>query len=294
MSAQSRAPLFIVGTGRCGSTIAYSCLAMHQEFAWIPSWLTTLPRMPALAAMNRFWELPGTDRFRESRFFPKPVEPNDVFAAWLKNYSTETLTDQMVEEARRTLLPLIGRIERAQGKRRFLCKMVGRPVKIALFARLYPEARFVHITRDLKPTVCSLMQVDFYQRGDSLHRWPWGVIPKAFLDYYEQVGRAEEVKGAITVQLNRHELDRQLRTVDPSRWIALAYADFVQRPIESLRRVAELADFAVDDRFIQRLESRHLYGGADQKWRTYFTESQVRNLEGFESLSGETPLAISG
>ena len=55
-------PIFVVGTGRCGSTIVYSMLAMHPELAWIPSWMNVLPTMPIVSAINRLWGIPGTDR----------------------------------------------------------------------------------------------------------------------------------------------------------------------------------------------------------------------------------------
>ena len=152
----------MVGTGRCGSTIVYSVLAMHPNLAWIASWVSAFPRLPALSLANRLWDVPGIDRHLEGRFFPKPVEPNKTFEHVIANYYTEQLNDEIVEEARAKLVPLLARIQHFHGKPRFLGKLVGRPVKIDLLARLYPDAHFVHITRDLKPTVSSMLRVDFY------------------------------------------------------------------------------------------------------------------------------------
>lgn len=277
-------PLFLVGTGRCGSTIIYSCLAMHPDFAWISSWLTLAPRWPMLTAASRLWDIPGITRWRETRFVPKPVEPNQVFIRWDGRYLDESLSPQRVAEARAGLVPLIERIRRYQGRTRFVGKMVGRPVTVSLLRELFPDAFFVHVVRDLKPTTASLLQVDFY-RGLDLERWQWGPIPATYLEFYERTGKPVEVAAAIAVQHNLCELDRQLTALPADRRMELPYARFIDNPVAELREVGARAGFAMDGRFLRRLRTRQVYGGADQKWRKYFTSSQIRNLEEFEALA---------
>lgn len=256
---------------------------MHESFAWIPSWLTVAPSFPSLALANRFWDLPGTDRFRELKLFPKPVEPNPVLARWLRTYPREDASPEVVEEGRSHLLPLIEKLCRYHGKQRFLAKLVGRPIKVEFLAALYPTATFIHITRALKPTVASLMQVEFY-KGDRLARWPWGEVPKRFLDCYEASGRAEEVAAAISVKLNLIEMRRQLATLPPARWAEVGYSDFVRDPVQGIERIAAIASFEVNPRFIDRIRARRLYGGADEKWKRYFSDEQQRNLDAVERL----------
>ena len=62
----------------------------------------------------------------------------------------------------------------------FSCACASTPPKPVL----YPDAHFVHITRGLKPTVSSMLRVDFYggwgklkdwQRNE--RRWPVGLHP---------------------------------------------------------------------------------------------------------------------
>ena len=65
----------------------------------------------------------------------------------------------------------------------------------------------------------------------------------------------------------------------------LSYAAFVTDPIAGFRQVGARAGFEVDAKFLKDLEARQVYGGADQKWRKYFTESQIRNLDEFEAIS---------
>lgn len=282
-----RGPVFVTGTGRCGTTIIYHVLAMHPDLAWIPSWVDAFPGFPTLATANRIWDLPLTDRFRETRFMPKPVECVGLFSRLLPSYDGEGFTEQSVHQGSERLVSVLERIRRAHGKPRFLGKLVGRPVKVAHLARLFPKARFIHITRQLKPTVSSIMKVDFYRGWGSLDEWRWDRIPTAYLEYFESTGRSEEVGVAITVERNLAELRRQFDTIDGSRWIELPYAEFVQAPLESLRTIGRAHGLRMPEPYLARVSRRPVYKGADLKWRQHFTEEQVARLDQFESLISE-------
>lgn len=287
MSALGADPIFLVGTGRCGSTIIYSCLAMHPELAWIPSWLTSAPSLLFLAAGNRLWDLPGTDRFRETRFFPKPVEPNQVYLHWC-HYRPEGLTPELVAEGRDRLVPAIERIRRWHGKPRYLSKMVGRPVKVEYFRALFPTARFVHITRDLKPTASSLIQVDFY-RGEGFGEWPWTPIPGEWLHLHEARGRPAELTAGITVLSNLAELQAQLARIPGDRVMELTYVEFIQQPIACLERLGAWAGLPMPDRYLDRIRARQLHAGTDSKWKKFFSAEQQRNLDDLAALATVNP-----
>jgi hypothetical protein len=284
------APIFIVGTGRSGTTILYSCMAMHPALGWVSSWVGVAPRLP-LAAFNRFWSLPGTDRFREARFFPRPAEPMRVFPRLLSLYKREAIDAESLEEAQRVLVPLVTRLRRLQGKPRFLTKMAGRPVKSELLATVFPNAFIINITRDLKPTVASLLQVSFYDTSIGLDSWPWGKIPETYLQFFDRSGRDVAVAAAIKIKLNRIEQERQLARIPAARWCEIKYSTFVDNPIDNLVEIGGKAGLKTDDRFLARVRRRKIYGGADKKWMKYFTPEQVRLLDQFESLPPVGPVA---
>jgi hypothetical protein len=288
MSSQE-APIFIVGTGRSGTTILYSCLAMHPSLGWVSSWVGLAPKLP-LEVFNLFWSLPGTDRFREARFFPRPAEPIRVFPRFLSLHTRETPDLEALEEARRVLVPLVSRLRRFQGKPRFLTKMAGRPVKSELLATVFPNAFIIHITRDLKPTAASLLQVSFYDASSGLDPWPWGRIPETYREFFDRSGRDPGIAAAIKVRLNRIEQDRQLARIPAERWCEIKYASFVDDPIASLVAIGRKAGLEMDDRFLARIRRRRIYSG-DKKWMKYFSAGQIRLLDQFEGLPSVDPLA---
>ena len=99
MQTTLNAPVLLVGTGRCGSTILYSLLSMHRDLAWIPSWVARYPDRPWLAAANRLWSVPGLDGFRETKGFPKPVEPYGLYEGRFPGYFHERADAAAIAEA---------------------------------------------------------------------------------------------------------------------------------------------------------------------------------------------------
>lgn len=283
----TRGPVFLVGTGRCGSTIVSSILAMHPDFAWVSSWVDSFPRWPSLAVANRVWSLPALDRFRETRLFPKPVEPYDTFRGHVRTFNVESLDETTLREHREHLVPLIERIRRAHGRPRFLGKFVGRPVKVDLFSRLYPDAFFVHVTRGLKPTLSSLLRVDFFStHWSDVESWPWEPVPPEYLAFYERTGKLPEVGAAIGLILNRRALDGQLGELNPTRRMELPYAEFVADPVRSVCRIGERAGFPVDEQLERRIRARRVYGSADDQWRRHLSDRAVALLDELEALAG--------
>lgn len=263
---------------------------MHPDLAWIPTWLTAAPSWPILAAANRLWDIPGTDRWRETRFVPKPAEPNAVWAHWMPDFASESASPAEVATAGAALGSLVTRIKRYQGKPRYLGKMVGRPVKVELLARTFPEAKFVVVTRDLKPTVSSLLLVDFFQNNAPLADWPWGEIPHSLLEWYEAAGRPEEIAAAITVILNKAALDRQISGLARDRWIEVRYRSFVDDPIAEIHRISDHAGLAMSRGLEERFRARDIRGGPDDKWARHLGAEQIARLDRFE----ETFLAEVG
>jgi len=223
------------------------------------------------------------DRFRETRFFPKPVEPNPVFEAWDPTFGSEGLPDLEEGRTRHGLVELVHRVVSAHGRPRFLAKMVGRPVKVRLLNTLFPDALFLHITRDLKPTTASLLQVEFYN-GVDLSSWRWQPIPANYRAFVEQRADAPELKAAVVVQMNLLALAEQLADVPGDRVMVVDYSAFIADPARTLRQLGQWGGFSVDDDYLARVRTRRLYAGADEKWRRYFSLEQQQNLDDFQAL----------
>ena len=81
-------PVFILGTGRSGTTLFLNVWAFHPDFAWFSNFSERFPGYPSVAFLSRIHDIPMADRLfpRSSRYFPRPVESYSML-----NYCTDSV-----------------------------------------------------------------------------------------------------------------------------------------------------------------------------------------------------------
>ena len=70
-------------------------------------------------------------------------------------------------------------------------------------------------------------------------------MPSAFVDHYRETGEAPEIAAAVTIILNRWQLERQLARVPADDRLEVAYETLVQGPVDAVRRIGERAGLEV-------------------------------------------------
>ena len=170
-------PVFVIGTGRSGTTLTMSLLGHHPSFAWFSSFQERF-RMPRLGWLSRVHSTPGLRRFLNlrSRYIPRPIEAywmldectNGLFTQ-RRNLTVEDATPAVCESFRGSA----ARQLRMQGKPRFLAKYTGVP-RIQFTQRAFPDARFVHVLRDGRAVVNSLIRVPWWVGDEST--WRYGPV----------------------------------------------------------------------------------------------------------------------
>ena len=71
-------PIFIVGTGRCGSTAFHSLLARHPSTMWLSGFAEYFPDKPA---WNR-WAVTAVGNPLVRRIFGKRIKPGENYGFW--------------------------------------------------------------------------------------------------------------------------------------------------------------------------------------------------------------------
>ena len=188
------APVFIVGTGRCGSTMLSNAIRQHPDILSVSEFFTSLAsrallgrRLTGEAAFRRLSTLSPEGRvFLEngfkvdeflyefapgSRYQPHNIPPImgstmphitddaertwDELAAALRERGDETLADQY-----RFVFDWLGH---RFGKSVWIERSGASLPFVPTLARIFPDARFVHIYRDGRDTALSMQQHHFFR-----------------------------------------------------------------------------------------------------------------------------------
>lgn len=289
-------PVFIVGHWRSGTTLlhelmvrderlsspsTFQCFAPHHFllsewfFRRFASWL--LPGKRPMDNMDAGWDRPQEDEFALVNLgLPSPYRriafpnegPLDLEYLDFEGVSKEDRARWM--ETLRTFLLAVSTVT----GRPLVIKSPTHTGRIAQLAQAFPDAKFVHITRDprdLFPSTCRLWQsldtVQALQRPH--HQGIESYVIDCFRRMYDGFHRDRE-------------------TLDPHRIIDIRYEDLASQPVETLRGVYEtlrLADFETVQPVIEqwaRTEhqqyqtNRHRIDPEDEsrirrEWREYFT-----------------------
>lgn len=267
-------PIFLIGTGRSGTTLSLNLLSLHPDLAWYSNLTHRFPARPQLAAYSRVRDIPFLkDIFARRNDYPHPVESYAILDyATLGVFTEPRLLSarDVSQEARHRYQALVRSHLRWQGKSRFLQKTTGFP-RIAYLNEIFPDSKFIHVIRDGREVAASMLRVDWWD--GTLDSWGWGDMDPSYLLEYEESGRAPIVLAAIVWKTLMGHLTRATRSLPTDRTMDLPYDRLLSDPRGTMERVREFAGLRPSRVFAARVEEVPIRETRD-KWRTLDSRSQ--------------------
>lgn len=149
---------FIVGVPRSGTTLLQAMLTSHPEIGIPPETEFFMKHRPpaACATDERAWQRYLSAWFAAQGFVEQDIDP-DAMRARLDRLAPAERTE------RRVFLELLATHAERSGKRRVGEKSPHHCRHVESIARLFPEAKFIHILRDPRDVVASLKRVPWSQ-----------------------------------------------------------------------------------------------------------------------------------
>jgi hypothetical protein len=281
---------FVVGTGRCGSTLLSTMLAEHPDVVSIHEFFTGLDWgrrfAPGLVSGDELADLIGAEqpvttavlarghRTDEIRYpFGSPLArfaPGDP-VPWLLVTMVSRLTDDphplfddLIAEARRRAPATLA--DHYRHLFDWLAARCGRSIWVERsgssidylgdLAALYPEARFVHIHRDGREAALSIRDHPFFRLGVSI-----------FMDLFP-AGDDEDAVITEVIEtpppcwaVGRYWSDQVLRgfaalpRLDAHQFMQVRFEDLVTDPVVTMGAIAEFFALPSDSDFVQRAAS---------------------------------------
>ncbi len=277
-------PIFVIGTGRSGTTLFFQLLGFHPDLAWFSTYGNYFYRRTWPALLSRVRDVPGIDRILplEARYTPKPTESYGILNDVTQNLFTaerrldaSDATPEIAERFRSRVLAYL----RLQGKPRFANKHTGF-ARTRFLRAIFPSARFIHVYRDGRAVANSLIRVAWWKDLDS---WHWGPMRPDYAEEYARSGHDRLVLAAISWKTLMDEIEDECRDLAAEALLRVRYDDLVNdlRPaLENVLRFAELPDRPL---FWSRVD-RHTVQDMENKWRTKLDAKQIELLE--KSLAG--------
>jgi hypothetical protein len=225
-------PVFVLGTGRCGSTLVHEVLARHRLTGFVTN-LDDLGIARSSARQNQVWRcLPaGVTRKGGTRFAPSEgyrmlarevspmlVDPvRDLTARDATPWVRDRLAELVADRSRRLAAPV------------FLHKFTGWP-RAGLLDACFPDAVFIEVVRDGRAVANSWLQMPWWRGHRGPDDWHFGPLTPELQDLWEDSGRSFPVLAALAWRRLMASYDEARSRVPPDRWHRVRYEDIIEAP----------------------------------------------------------------
>jgi len=265
-----RAPIFVIGTGRCGSTIFYEMLAKHPQVAFVSNLNSAFPRQRWLSAFNTAF---GKLGLRLGVISPSEAYPllNSIYPGFGRPCRTLNATD-VLASVMKNMRRLFADYLRYQRKRRICYKYTGWS-RIGFFNKIFPDALFIHMVRDGRAVANSMLNVSWWHGWQGPWNWRWGELPKQYRKEWEQSDYSFAVLAGIEWKMILDEIEESKKELEPGRFLEIRYEDFVADPLAIFEQVTDFAGLTFDKKFIKKIE-RYKLRNMNYKWEEELSESE--------------------
>jgi omega-hydroxy-beta-dihydromenaquinone-9 sulfotransferase len=289
-------PIFFVGMPRSGTTLIFEAFAAHPELAWFSQYFNRLSRFPSVAVLSRIADLHPKLRRRiersdQSRRLSNQlrVGPSEAALAWERYSGARFHTDFLLDaeagaDERDRLHATVSKILRYHGKPRFAAKVTG-PARIGYLTSVFPDARFVHIIRDARAVVQSLMRAPFWKDTWRLREPAWsGGLRDDELATWERLDRSPVALAALewraVIRTAREEASR----LATGRYREVRYEDFLSDPHSVLDQLFFFCDLREEVAPHALLDREFELRDMNRQWRDRLSGPEI---DLFDGLVGE-------
>lgn len=247
-------PVFMIGMPRSGTSVLSEAISLHKELGWFSNYLNRFPKYPLLSIMDRITNLPyfGTSlRGKKKqdysinslvrRLLPYSSEANNV---WSKYCGEKFLWEYLIDvtasnEEKQKMQNYVSFVLRCQGKNKFFTKFTG-PPRIIYLRSIFPDSYFIHVTRDPRSVVSSLLNVTFWRDGGGLIE-PWwkNGLSEEYLELWKCNDKSAVALAALQWRRVLEQTWTEKEVLEKGKYIEIRYEDFLKSPHEHLKLIFE-------------------------------------------------------
>jgi hypothetical protein len=270
-------PILIVGTGRCGSTVLHQILSYHAQVAWLSRACHTKPHEPrANRRAMRALDLP-----LPSRYLRKLIYPVEAYRFW--DYYCPGFSEPCRDLLKQDVTPRVKKTVRSvmaqmltHKRQRLLIKITGWP-RIGFLKEIFPDAKFIHVYRDGRAVVHSLLNVKWWSGWRGPANWRWGELTYAQREKWERYDRSFVALAAIEWEILMSAQEEAKRKISSDDLLEIRYEDLCQDPVKTFQMATGFGALEWSPRF-EITVNGFSFRNTNYKWREHLSEAQQRVL----------------
>ena len=238
-------PVFIIGAPRSGTSLLYELMITRYHFSYMSNASHRFFRTP-LAASKVFagkigaWRGNFTSRYGHIEGWGAPNEGGWIWLRWLPDGDWTDGTG-FPDSSVRALRALTQGFARQVGAP-FLNKNVMHSNRLRLMRRIWPNAVYIEVTRDVLDNARSIVRAERSEGGPEKHgdQW-WSVRPKLAAQY---AGRADTERAVAQVIGTANDIEEDIAEIGGAHLLRIDYSQMCAEPNRTLDEIARFLDQA--------------------------------------------------
>jgi hypothetical protein len=291
---QANEPIFMIGMGRSGTTVISEVISSHKDLAWFSRYLNLFPDFPWITILDSIVHIPFIGYYLRGRkkqskgfvstlrkYLPHPEEPYPL----LKKYCGEKISRDYLfnkkasKREKKDVLILANRILKLQRKKRLFAKFTG-PPRIHYLTSIFPNAYFIHILRDPRSVISSLLKSKFWTKRGALEK-PWweNGLPDEYIEEWISSEKSPVALAAIQWKFVVELTWKEKEILEKEKYIQVKYEDFVRDPHKQtteIFRKLKLKDCEQSHRYISEIAA---FKNMNFKYKRNLSLTEIQLIE---------------
>lgn len=275
--------LFIVGTGRCGSSLVHEILSKHEAFGFVSNIEDNFPLLNRLGRWNNAIYRSPVGSFTKKgglRFAPSEAyelmsrEISPIYANSCRDLGAADVTPWLEKKFRR----FFESRNLAQGKPVFSHKYTGWS-RLGFFARIFPEAQFLHIVRDGRAVANSWLQMPWWGGYRGPDNWLWGPLSTDMEREWRNADCSFATLAAIGWKVLMESFHRAETCLEPGRYMLMRYEDILLSPRDSFESIMEFIGVRWSRAFEKHFIRQKFFSERNRAFEDDLSPIQVSEIE---------------
>jgi len=273
MENKIKKPIFIIGTGRNGSSLLHDVFSYHQNVLWTS--LFHEKKISNIKQIQLFFKLISVPPF--SNILRKKYPPSEAYNLW--DFFYKGFRNPYRDLRGEDLLPFTkARVNQywsnfiTPQRSRVLFKITGWP-RILFLKELFPDAKFIHLVRDGRAVSASFLKVKFWNGWRGPEEWRHGVLPPEYYNEWIESGGSFVALAGINWKLLVEATCNSARHLLACNYLEIKYEDFVDNKIEVFSKILEFCELDFHDTLRKNILKRNIKN-MNYKWKEDLTIQQ--------------------
>lgn len=275
--------VFIIGTGRCGSSFVHEVLAKHEEFGFVSNIEDNFPKINTYGRWNNTLYRSSIGNFTKKggiRFAPSEAynliskEVSVIYA----NSNRDLIDTDVTPYLAARFQSFFSSRNNIQKKEVFSHKYTGWP-RISFFKKIFPNAKFINIVRDGRAVANSWLQMHWWggYRGPS--QWLWRDLNSTEYKEWGQYSHSYSYLAGMSWKILMDAFHAAEKELDSSNYLKIRYEDILENPKSSFKAMLNFCELDWSRKFNAKFERQVIKPGRSRAFENDLTFEQLKEVE---------------